>query len=305
LKKRLKEICLEEGIEYCGIAPAGPFTELKDILNERISQGCYTGLEEKNLYKRTDPRLTMQNVKSIIVCLFPYYSGAYDNSITRNISVHAVGPDYHVVIKDKLNKIGDALKKEIPNFDFRSFTDNGPLVDRYLAYLAGLGFFGDNNCLINEKYGSFVFIGYIMNNYPFEPDKPSGRQCMHCGLCLEACPGRALIEGCSIDPKKCLSYITQKKGQLTETEIDALSRHSMIYGCDVCQNVCPMNKGVPDTPITEFSVDPVYFVEKSEIEGMTNSQFKKKYGGRTFSWRGKQILNRNLTIEAHKKQKQK
>lgn len=297
MKKRLKEICLAESIEYCGIAPPGPFRELRDVLSERISKGYYSGLEEKDLDKRIDPSLTMHDVKSIIVCLFPYY---FRTDEECNISTHARGPDYHAVVIDRLNKIGAALQKEIPEFEFMSFTDNGPLVDRYLAYLAGLGFYGDNNCLINEKYGSFVFIGYILNNYPFKPDKPLNEQCSHCGLCLEACPGGALLEGCGIDSRKCLSYITQIKGQLTEEQIKSLSRHNMVYGCDVCQNVCPLNKGLPDTPIAEFKSDPVYCIKQSDLEGMSNSQFRKKFGGRTFSWRGKETLKRNLNIEGQK-----
>lgn len=291
MKQRLKEICAEYNIESVGIAPPGPYPELEGILNRRISAGCVTGLEEKDIRKRIDPRLTMPEVKSIIVCLFPFHTEKAEDS---NISAHARGTDYHRVVTKILNNIAEDLKNELPGFEYLTFADTGPLVDRYLAYRAGLGFYGMNNCLINEKYGSCFFIGYILNNYPFLPDEPGENMCLHCEACLKACPGAALGRDYEFDPRICLSHITQKKGKLSEKETQLLQSHNLIYGCDECQNVCPFNKDLPETPIPEFKTHLISRLECCELEDLSSKEFKNKYSGRTFAWRGKSTLLRNL-----------
>ncbi len=291
MKQSLKEICLSYDIDSFGIAPPGPYQELEEILNRRISAGNVTGMEEKDLRKRIDPQLTMPNTKSVIVCLFPYHTAGGEDC---NISAHARGADYHGVITERLNSIAEDLKKEIPNFEYIVFTDTGPLVDRYLAYRAGLGFYGMNNCLINEKYGSCFFIGYILNNYPFEPDKPQENKCLQCETCLKACPGSALGRDFEFNPRNCLSNITQKKGELSEQEIKLLKSHNLVYGCDRCQDVCPFNQDLPETPIRAFKTDLISRIDCCDLEGLSSKEFKKKYAGRTFSWRGKSTLIRNL-----------
>ena len=337
IKEKLKDICACLNIEYVGIAPPGPYGELAEILGRAVKGDGRPRFSEEEIIAKTDPRAVMADVKSIIVCLFPYYTfpgvsitsldthvadpgtavtysdatvansdadimnsnpaitnsnpavtnsnpaitnsnpaitnpgadaadpdtgntvsgaGITDSTPSKtaaNISMHAWGRDYHKVVREILDKIGRQLSKHIENFKYVPFTDTGPLADRYLAYLAGLGFYGRNNFIINEKYGSYVFIGYMLTNYPFEPDKPLNATCLGCGQCIENCPGSAIPENDKgLVVEKCVSYITQKKGSLTDDEKSLLRSTGMVYGCDICQLSCPHNRKAAETPIPEF-----------------------------------------------------
>jgi epoxyqueuosine reductase len=415
IKEKLKDICARLNIEYAGIAPPGPYGELAEILECAVKGDGRPRFSEEEIIAKTDPRAAMADVKSIIVCLFPYYtspggsiasldthvadpgsavtdsdatvtnsdaaitnSGAAvtnsdaaitnsdaaitnsnpavtnsdatvtnsdaaitnsnpavtnsdaaitnsnpaitnsgadaadpgtDNTVfgagitdttvsktTANISMHAWGRDYHKVVREILDKIGRQLSNHIDNFKYMLFTDTGPLADRYLAYLAGLGFYGRNSFIINEKYGSYVFIGYMLTNYPFEPDKPLNATCLECGQCIENCPGSAIPENDrGLVVEKCISYITQKKGSLTDDEKSLLRRTGMVYGCDICQLSCPHNRKAAETPIPEFSQDQVRSLAMDDL-GLTNKEFKGKYGNRAFAWRGRKVLERNIRI---------
>ena len=291
MKHKLLEYCRGIGIEYAGIAGIGPYHDLEGILRDRIEKGHYTGFEEKELERRIDPSLTMKEVKSIILCLFPYFSGCAEDT---NISKYTYSIDYHIVAREKLNLIGKFLKDSIRGFEYMSFVDSGPLVDRYLASISGLGFYGINSHIINDKYGSYFFIGYILSNYGFEPDKRDDRTCIRCGECVRRCPGNAILGDFNINPGRCISYITQKKGELSEEEIRILKNNHMVFGCDICQEVCPHNRGAKHTNMKEFKENLIYKLDYDEICGMTNKEFKRKYGDRAFSWRGKGILIRNF-----------
>lgn len=283
--------CLSLNIEYAGIASIGPYNVLAERWSQRIAEDHVTGFEEKNFDRRIDPKLTMQNAKSIIVCLFPYFIG---NNETGNLSKSSLSIDYHTIAKSKLEQIGEFLKNKVPQFEYKAFVDNGPLVDRYLAYLAGLGYFGINSHIITDKYGSYVFIGYIINNYAFEPDKPQDKTCIKCGRCVQSCPGSAILGNFDINPLLCRSYITQKKGDLSEHELEILRKSPLVYGCDICQDVCPHNADVMYTPIIEFSDNIKSNIEYSELKDISNKEFKRRYKDRAFSWRGKGILERNF-----------
>jgi epoxyqueuosine reductase len=293
VKKELKKYCLSLNIEYVGIAPLGPYDELAERWSKRLAQDHVTGFEEKDIDKRIDPRRTLENAQSVIVCLFPYFADHKENS---NLSKSSFSIDYHLVIKNKLEMIGKFLKDKIPGFEYRAFVDNGPLIDRYLAYKAGLGYFGINSHIITDKYGSYVFIGYIINNYAFEPDQPLNKTCKKCGECVRSCPGCAILGNFDINPLLCRSYITQKKGELSESEIEISRKGSQVFGCDICQDVCPHNINIQCTPISEFSENIKSYIECQELQEISNKEFRRKYGNRTFSWRGKGILIRNFEI---------
>lgn len=225
-----------------------------------------------------------------IVALFPYFCGYPDDS---NLSIYTHGRDYHKVIFDILSKV--ALELKLKEFDIR--VDTGPEIERSLAQDAGLCFPGRNGMAINDKYGSYFFIGYIacMGDYPL--DKPLNKTCINCGKCISACPGGALKD--SFKEERCLSAITQKKGALSPFEEKLIYENRMVFGCDICQKVCPHNKDAEKTPIDEFSKNRILKLKSSDIEGLSNKQFKEKFENRAFSWRGKEILKRNLKIIGH------
>ncbi len=222
---------------------------------------------------------------SVLVCLFPYYTG----NLCGNLSKYAAVADYHSVCKKYLTKITEKL-----NCETEIYVDVSPFNEVELAYKAGLGIIGESGLLINSKYGSYVFIGCILlKNIFLEEDLPQNGSCKKCGLCTKKCPLGALGNK---NMKLCLSDISQRKGELDETEKSALIENGLIWGCDICSDVCPHNKTAAKTPIKEFcsSIKPV--LSRDELNGLSEKQFKEKFSDRAFTWRGKKVLIRNLEL---------
>lgn len=293
MKKRLAEYCRSLDIEYVGIAPAEPYLDFEKIWRRQIGKSHISGFEERDIAKRIYPELTLRDARSVIVCLFPYYPGDAGHT---NLTKSAWSIDYHVIAGEKLKSIANFLEKNIDGFKYKAFADSGPFSDRYLAWKAGLGFRGINGHIITDRYGSYVFIGYILNNFPFEPDTPDNRTCLRCMECVRKCPGQCIMGDTTINPQRCRSYITQKKGDLTPEDIEILKKTLLVWGCDVCQDVCPHNRNVQTTPIMEFKSDLLYSVDIAEIKRLSNREFRKRYGNRSFSWRGRDVLARNHDI---------
>jgi len=289
MKEQIIKLAGSIGITEAGIVQAGVFSDLGDILCMHKN----TPMVPENIDERINPFLLMSDAKSIIVCLFPYYTTAPKG----NISKYAYGEDYHYVTERKLSKVKALLESK--GYKAQIYADNTPLNDRYLAYKAGLGFIGKNGFLINPLYGTYTFIGYIITDCPLTPDTPLENTCMQCMQCIKSCPGGALSECGSFDAQKCLSYITQKKGELSEDEKNIIKKSGSIWGCDVCQDVCPHNKNVPVSPFEEFTKN---IISDLELDGeISNREFKRNYAKRAFSWRGKAVLLRNLNIIKNKK----
>ncbi len=293
MKNQLIEFCRSINIEHVGIAPAEPYLDFEQVWLKQIDKGHISGFEERDIDRRVYPELTLPGSKSVIVCLFPYFSEA-DHS--ANLTKSAYSVDYHLIVREKLASIGEFLENHIEGFKYKAFVDNGPFSDRYLALKAGLGFRGINCHLITDQYGSYVFIGYILNNHPFEPDVPQDRTCLQCMECVRKCPGQCIMGDFTIDPQRCKSYITQKKGDLSAEDIEIMKKHQLIWGCDVCQDVCPHNKNPRITMMEEFKSELIHNIDIEMLEKLSNKEFQKRYGNRSFSWRGKGVLIRNHEI---------
>ena len=225
--------------------------------------------------------------KSATLFLLPYYV-----DFAENFSVYAASRDYHLIVKEIGEIILPKLSAAFPDNNFAIFGDHSPIDERRAAASAGLGVFGDNGLLINEKYGSYVFIAEIISDVSpellgLEDNKEIG-YCEHCGLCRSACP-TAILGGGSCD---CLSAITQRKGELTESEVEIMKSCNTVWGCDVCQRVCPHNKDAKVTPISLFHDDRITRLSTDTVEAMSNAEFSK----RAFSWRGKKTILRNLKL---------
>lgn len=225
-----------------------------------------------------------KNAKSVIVVLFPYYLGEkfYEN---LNISKYAVPEDYHIICGEYLKKITKSLEELYPQNNFQFFCDNSPVNEVKAATLAGLGVKGENSLLINEKYGSFCFIGEIVTDLEIPCEDKEIESCKKCGLCKKKCINQA-ITTYGVEKEKCLSETTQKKGELTESEEKLIKKSGCIWGCDICQDICPMNKNIEHSPIKEF-----YETAKSTYNG--DEDYNKS---RAYSWRKKDVINRNLKI---------
>lgn len=225
--------------------------------------------------------------KSVIMCAFNYYYPSKAGSI----SFYARGLDYHSVVKTKLTALCEKIKNEHGDFKSYIFCDSSPFSEKYLAYMSGLGFIGDNHLLIHPDFGSYVFLGGIATDIEIEADKPLDTGCSHCGLCKKSCPGKVFDENAGF--YNCVSYLTQKKGELDENEKASLKKSGRVWGCDICSMVCPHNKNAQKTDICEF-LPTAEDIDEKYLE--SNKIFKEKYGGHAFSWRGKNVIKRNIDI---------
>ena len=220
-----------------------------------------------------------ENAKSVIVALFPYYVGDCEN---KNLSQYAVIPDYHKIALGILTEICATLKTRFPENHFEPFVDSSPIPEVKAGYNAGLGVVGENSLLINEQYGSFVFITEIVTDLEINPDTPKQKNCLRCNKCVNACVGGAIENG-KINLDRCVSNITQKKGDLSESERDLVKKGGLVWGCDVCQTVCPMNK-FEKTPIKAFYENVTYVFDGEFLND------------RAYAWRSPQTILRNFEI---------
>lgn len=225
--------------------------------------------------------------ESLIVFLFPYYTGLKESD--ANISLYCRSQDYHLIIKKYLEKISDFILTCF-KIETTSYVDIDPIDEIDAAIRCNLGVRGRNHLLINEKYGSFVFIGILKTQTYIEPDVYIPGDCLNCNNCIKQCQALKLN-----DFSLCISAVSQKKGELSDSEKKLLINSNSIFGCDECQNVCPMNKYVK-TPIYDFYENRIAKLTKDMFSNLSNKEFKEQFSSRAFAWRGKNVLLRNLTL---------
>ena len=222
--------------------------------------------------------------RSVIVFLIPYYVND-----GKNISSYATSYDYHLYAKELSFRLAGALENEDVNF--RLFCDHSPIDERDAAAKAGLGKIGRNRLLLNEKHGSYVFIGEIFFDRDIEWHGKRGNNkiehCEFCGKCIDACPTG------SLDGKpECLSSITQKKGEISNEEANLIVKFNTVWGCDACQKACPYNARAQKTPIEFFHKNRIERITEEKLLSLSDEEFAK----RAFAWRGRQTLERNLKL---------
>ena len=298
LKQYIEDVSKKLNIDIIGFTDCEPFYELKDYLIQRIKEDKRTEFEEENIDRRINPKLIFPECKTIIAIGLSYntnFDEKPDYKLKGILSRSSWGIDYHIVLKDRIERLIEEIEKVV-NFKYQYYVDTGPLIDREIARKAGIGYYGKNCSIINYEYGSFIFLGYILTDLEIEEySSPVEDRCGDCDLCLKACPTKALEGPYRLNPKRCLSYITQTKN-LIPLEL----REKMgirIYGCDTCQKVCPKNKGIKVPNHQEFIPHITKgYMDIEELLRISNRQFKEKYGSMSGSWRGKTILKRNGII---------
>lgn len=292
----VKETAKKVGFDLVGITSANPLSTLAPLLQERQRQGKEPEFVSSDIEDRIDPKRFFPEVKSIIMVALNYYHNTFNGEHGEcNFSRSAWGVDYHRMMRGMLEQMGQTLKQIEPALTYKSFVDTGPLVERELARRAGLGWIGKNASLITPEFGSWVFLGGMAINFELEEDSPVDKDCGNCRKCIDACPAGALEEAYCVNPSRCLSYVSQRKGYLTAEERELLQNR--LYGCDTCQEVCPINvKLAKDT--THKDLKPLNHLSMSlaEIASMDNSQFKARLATTAAAWRGKTNLKRNAII---------
>lgn len=240
------------------------------------------------------------NAQGVFIAAFPYYAGDSEG----NLSVYARGEDYHLVLVRRLNGVIADLQAQFPSYHFVSGADNSPLDERQCARLAGLGVIGRHGLVMVEPYGSYVFLGTILTDYPLPSAPTPAPDCIGCRACERACPSGALRHS-PFEESRCVSALTQKKGDLNEHETALLTAHPLIWGCDICQQVCPYNRRAVVSPLDDLTGrnDTLPYLPRltaQDLEGLSNRTFREKYGQRAFAWRGVAVLRRNLSLKEPK-----
>ena len=270
---QIKAEALRLGFDACGIAKAEPIRqEVAEEFREWLRQGHHASMQymENHLEKRLNPQLLMEGVRSIVCVALNYKPSAQQNQEGYQLAAYALGRDYHDIVKEKLHQlaayiIGQWEDEEQP-VSYRAFTDSAPVMERYWAMQAGIGWIGRHHQLIIPKSGSMFFLGELFLNIPLAYDQPAMSHCGNCTRCIEACPTGALSAEGPFRAERCLSYLTIENREEIPPEMkDKMG--STIYGCDRCQQACPWN--TMGAPTREPALQP-----KEELMTMTREQWQ-------------------------------
>lgn len=257
----IRQVFAERGVVYADVIP---FSEATVLFQRKIDQLSFIP-------------------QSVIVFAIPYYAGEMPD---RNLSRYAVAKDYHLFFQLFSEEVKAELQAHYPKESFVAFFDNSPIDEREAAAKAGLGLRGMNNLLLTERYGSYVFLGEFLTSIPYQEIGTLSSfvvsDCEKCGLCFAACPKKEV----------CLSALTQKKGELTQKEKDEILALGSVWGCDICQEVCPHSQKVEITPIKFFHEDLIKCLTSEILEAMSDEDFRQ----RAYAWRGKKTILRNLLL---------
>jgi len=311
------------GFDGCGVAPAENFLELEHF-SDWLDRGYAGEMKYLEDPRRVDPRSTMPGVRSLIVCALNYNPGLPYSTEIKNcentagaprgwISRYAWGDDYHEVLWGKLNALAVEMRAHFPEpFEVRVYSDTGPVHERAAAKYAGLGWLAKNTLLINQSLGSWLFLGVVLTSLPLTPtlgpaEVPPPDRCGTCRRCLDACPTEAIVEPYVLDASRCISYLTiELRGAIPEDFREAMGRH--VFGCDICQDVCPWNRKSPRTGLVEFKPrslaandngadeETLFLPDLLRIASLTQEEFRELFRGspvKRTKWQG---LVRNACI---------
>ena len=265
------------GFMSCGISKAG-FLEkeaprLENWLNEKM-QGEMQYMEN-NFDKRLDPTKLVEGSKSVISLLLNYFPQETQAEDSYKISKYAYGTDYHFVIKDKLKQLLQFMQDEIGEIDGRAFVDSAPVLDKAWAAKSGLGWIGKNSNLLTKQVGSFYFIAELIVDLELEYDSPVTDHCGSCTACIDACPTQAIVEPYKVDGSKCISYFTIELKEALPNSVKGQFEDWM-FGCDICQDVCPWNKFSKPHNEPLFNPHPELLeMDKKDWEELTKETFDK------------------------------
>jgi len=265
LEALIKQLAHGLGFDLVGITSSQVQPEVK-YFESWINSGYHASMDylSNRTYERLHPESIFENLKSIIVCGLNYNTRK-EKSVDLNdqakgwISRYAWGTDYHIIMENMLDQLIEQLQQEVViPFQFKKHVDTGPILERVYAYHAGIGWFGKNSCILNKKFGSYFFIGVILTDLDLNPDQLVSEHCGDCNLCLEACPTQAIVSPKVIDSRKCISYLTiENRNEISNSLKQKIGNH--IFGCDICQEVCPWNSKSTLSSVSYFKPRDQFF----------------------------------------------
>ena len=272
----IKNYASKLGFLSCGISEACFLEDEAPKLEKWLKHNYHGKMNYMNNHfdKRLDPRKLVPGAKSVVSLLLNYHTdkNQYDREAPK-ISKYAFGKDYHIVIKKKLKKFLKFINREIGEVQSRVFVDSAPVMDKVWASKSGLGWIGKNTNLISKKVGSFFFIAELIIDLELVYDPPTTDHCGNCTACIDACPTDALIEPYQIDGSKCISYLTIELKEKIPSEFEG-KMDQWVFGCDVCQSVCPWNRFSKPNEVSEFEPDEnLISMNKNDWEELTEEVF--------------------------------
>ena len=312
IRELIKQAADDAGFDLAGVAPVHDFDEL-DRFREWIAAGHAAEMkymearDEAGSLKRSSLRSTLPWVRSVVVCAINYntaqpYSTQVADPNRGWIARYAWGhEDYHEAVMKRLRVVENQLRLALPGtqnpaLQTRCYVDTGPIVERVYAKYAGVGWIGKNTCILNQKQGSWLFLGVILTSLELEPDLPGPDRCGTCTRCIDACPTDALIAPYQLDSNLCISYLTiEKRGPIPEHMREGIGRH--VFGCDICQDVCPWNRKAPVTGTPEFQArDGLVNPALEWLAEITAEEFRETFRGSAVRRAKRTGLRRNAVI---------
>jgi len=292
-------MALDAGFHLAGVATARQ-PEKSSLLSEWLGRHFHGTMQwmQRHADKRMDLQQFYPGTQSVICVAHNYYTPHQHSAEkdTGRISRYAWGKDYHRVMKKKLKGLVSAIKKIEPQFDGRICVDTAPIMDKLWAERAGLGWQGKHTNLINREIGSWFFLGEIVTTYRLQPDQPVEDFCGSCTACIDACPTQAIIAPYVLDSRKCISYLTI---EMWNEPIDpqlAVKMDNWIFGCDICQDVCPWNRFATETTEEAYRPDPRNITPKlSDLAKLGESEYKRRFKHSPVSRPGWRNFLRNIT----------
>lgn len=284
------------GFDFCGISKAQFLEDEAPRLEAWLNSGKQGEMAYMENYfdKRLDPRLLVEGAKSVVSLLYNYYPSAQQNTEAPKLSKYAYGHDYHEVIREKLNEFLQRLNDTIGVVNGRAFVDSAPVLEKAWAKKSGLGWVGKNANLITKQHGSFFFIAELIIDLELEEDGPIKDYCGTCTKCIDACPTDAIVEPYVVDGSKCISYLTiELKNAIPHEFKDKMD--NWVFGCDVCQDVCPWNSfsQTHHEPLFQNKTG-VLGLSANEWHEMTEETFQKVFKGSAVKRTKYRGLKRNL-----------
>lgn len=296
--QQIKEKAISLGFSACGISAVRCLDEERERLQSWLSNGMNASMAymAKHFEMRLDPGKIEEGAKSVVSVLINYYPSQKQTDPTApKISKYAYGKDYHLVVKEKLNNLLIFIQSSVSPCRGRAFVDSAPVLERPLAKAAGLGWIGKNSLLISKELGSYVFIGELIIDLELKFDEPfTADYCGNCTRCIDACPTRAIVFPRTIDARKCISYHTiENKEAVPESIRENL--HNQIFGCDICQDVCPWNKKAkPNQSLDFMPIEGLLEMKKKDWTELSPESYTQIFKRTAFERAGYERIKRNV-----------